>query len=148
MQVTRMATQILNRAMAQSDERTKLEADIISGIEEVKTQAWETLFRERITSVRAQELTVLWQGFKLTALNTLILQAVPTVVTIATFALYVLLGHTLTATKAFTALSLFSVLRFPLFQLPMVISLVSRGQVALGRLKVWPAFAPVSTVLP
>ena len=136
MKVTRMATAILNRGMTQSDERTKLESDVVTGIEAVKTQAWETFFSERVTELRNQELAILWEGFKLSALNTLILQTIPTLVTIATFALYVLLGNTLTATKAFTALSLFSVLRFPLFQLPMVVSFVTRAQVALGRLRV------------
>lgn len=136
-----MATGILNRGMTQSDERTKLESDVVTGIEAVKTQAWETFFSERVTELRARELDILWEGFKLSALNTLILQTIPTLVTIATFSLYVILGNTLTATKAFTALSLFSVLRFPLFQLPMVVSFVTRAQVALGRLKVRLLFA-------
>lgn len=63
-------------------------------------------------------------------------QAIPTVVTIATFSLYVLLGHELTATRAFTALSLFAVLRNPLFQLPMVITQATRAAVAIRRLRV------------
>jgi ABC-type bacteriocin/lantibiotic exporter with double-glycine peptidase domain len=136
--VTRKATAILNRGMIHSDERTKLESDLVTGIEAVKSQAWEDFFLGRIGKLRSQELAVLWEGFKLSALNTLILQMIPTLVTIATFALYVLLGNTLTATKAFTAVSLFSVLRFPLFQLPMVISFVTKAQVALGRIKVSP----------
>jgi ATP-binding cassette, subfamily C (CFTR/MRP), member 1 len=137
--VTRKATAILSRGMIHSDERTKLESDMVTGIEAVKSQAWETFFLERIQALRSQELVVLWEGFKLTALNTLVLQTIPTLVTIATFALYILLGNTLTATKAFTSLSLFSVLRFPLFQLPMVLSYVTKAQVALGRFKVQPS---------
>ena len=61
---------------------------------------------------------------------------VPTLVTIATFSMYVLLGHALTPNKAFTSLSLFAVLRFPLFQLPMVVQQAVRAGVAFGRLKV------------
>ena len=37
-----------------------------------------------------------------------------------TFTAYIVLGHKLTAAKAFTSLSLFTVLRMPLFQLPQV----------------------------
>lgn len=136
MYVTQLAAKILNRGMVHSDERTKLESDVITGIEAVKTQAWEPFFLRRVTAARADELAVLWESFKLAALNTLILQTVPTVVTIATFSVYVLLGNELTATKAFTAMSLFSVLRFPLFQLPMVMSQVTRTQVAFSRLHV------------
>lgn len=88
---------------------------------------------------RVQELAVLWRGFKLQAGNTLLLQTIPTLVTIATFTLYVLLGNDLTAAKAFTALSLFSVLRFPLFQLPMIIQQLTRAGVAFRRLNVRPS---------
>ena len=122
--------------MAKSDERTKLESDVVSGIEAVKTQGWESFSRSRITDIRNSELSILWQSFKLSALNTLVLQTVPTLVTTATFSAYVLLGHNLTAAKAFTSLTLFSVLRMPLFQLPMVVSQAVRASVAFGRLKV------------
>lgn len=138
MKVTRWASAILSRGMHQADERMKLESDAVTGVEAVKTQAWEAYFRTRITSVRAKELSILWKSFKLSALNTLILQTVPTLVTIATFSAYVLLGHELTANKAFTSLSLFAVLRFPLFQLPMVVQQAVRASVAFGRFKEWP----------
>ena len=49
-----------------------------------------------------------------------ILNAIPTLVSVLTFTAYILLGHKLTAAKAFTSLSLFTVLRMPLFQLPQV----------------------------
>ena len=39
MKVTRWATQILNRGMAQADERAKLESDAVTGVEALKTQA-------------------------------------------------------------------------------------------------------------
>ena len=40
---------------------------------------------------------------------------------LATFAVYVLLDNELTAKKAFVAISLFNILRFPLMMLPRVI---------------------------
>ena len=42
-------------------------------------------------------------------------------VSLATFAVYVLLGNELTAGKAFVAISLFNILRFPLTVLPRVV---------------------------
>jgi ATP-binding cassette, subfamily C (CFTR/MRP), member 1 len=64
------------------------------------------------------------------------MQTVPALVTITTFSAYVLLGNDLTAAKAFTSLSLFEVLRMPLFQMPMVVGQAISARVALGRLKV------------
>ena len=51
-------------------------------------------------------------------------------VSLATFAIYVLLGNELTATKTFVAISLFNILRFPLMMLPHVVT--SAIQVCLG----------------
>lgn len=42
-------------------------------------------------------------------------------VSVVTFATYILLGNTLTASKAFVSLALFNILRFPLTALPMTI---------------------------
>jgi hypothetical protein len=43
---------ILKSSMAHSDNRTKLESDMVTGIEAVKTAAWEGPFLERILRVR------------------------------------------------------------------------------------------------
>jgi ABC-type bacteriocin/lantibiotic exporter with double-glycine peptidase domain len=74
MQVMRLAQSITHRGMAQADERTKLESDMVTGIEAVKTQAWEKFFYERITGIRSKELAIMWQTFNLLAINTLMLQ--------------------------------------------------------------------------
>ena len=42
-------------------------------------------------------------------------------VSVVTFATYVLMGNTLTASKAFVALALFNILRFPLTALPWML---------------------------
>ncbi|RWW04635.1 hypothetical protein BHE74_00027591, partial [Ensete ventricosum] len=56
--------------------------------------------------------------------NSFILNSIPVLVTVASFGVYSLLGGDLTPAKAFTSLSLFSVLRFPLFMLPNLITQV------------------------
>ena len=43
-------------------------------------------------------------------------------VTVISFGMYTLLGGNLTPARAFTSLSLFAVLRFPLFMLPNMIT--------------------------
>ena len=65
-------------------------------------------FWDRVQSVREQELSTLWKAFVLQALNSFTLNAIPVLVPVATFAMYLLLGHTLTASAAFTSLSLFT----------------------------------------
>lgn len=57
--------------------------------------------------------------------NAFILNSIPVFVTVITFGVFTLLGGDLTPARAFTSLSLFSVLRFPLFMLPNTITQVS-----------------------
>lgn len=52
------------------------------------------------------------------------LNSIPVVVTVVSFGVYTLLGGDLTPARAFTSLSLFAVLRFPLFMLPNLITQV------------------------
>lgn len=66
-------------------------------------------FWDRIQKVRQTELDILWKSFRVATFNSFLLNAIPTFVSVATFTTYVLLGNKLTAAKAFTSLSLFSV---------------------------------------
>lgn len=57
-------------------------------------------------------------------LNSFILNSIPVLVTVTSFGMFTLLGGELTPARAFTSLSLFSVLRFPLNMLPNLLSQV------------------------
>lgn len=50
--MVKLSMRILKSSMTHSDNRTKLESDMVTGIEAVKTAAWEGPFLERILRVR------------------------------------------------------------------------------------------------
>ena len=63
----------------------------------------------------------------------LLRSAIPTIVPVVTFSAYLLLGNSLSSAKAFTALALFNVLRFPVFLLPQMLQIITQvGTVALA----------------
>ena len=66
-------------------------------------------FWDRIQGVRNTELKTLWHSAIVSAVYGFLLNGVPVVVSVLTFLAYVGLGNKLTASKAFTALSLFTV---------------------------------------
>ena len=66
-------------------------------------------FWDRIQDVRNTELGVLWRSSIVAAFYAFVLNAVPVIVSVLTFTAYVVMGNKLTASKAFTALSLFTV---------------------------------------
>jgi hypothetical protein len=63
--------------------------------------------------------------------NSFILNSIPVVVTVTSFGLFTLLGENLTPARAFTSLSLFTVLRVPLNMLPNLLSQVCLLQLYL-----------------
>uniref|UniRef100_A0A8C9E3W6 Multidrug resistance-associated protein 1-like n=1 Tax=Phocoena sinus TaxID=42100 RepID=A0A8C9E3W6_PHOSS len=108
------------------DKQIKLLNEILHGIKILKLYAWEPSYKKKIIEIREQELEVQKSAGYLAVFSMLTLTCIPFFVSLATFGIYFLLdeGNILTATKVFTSMSLFNILRLPLFDLPMVISAV------------------------
>ncbi|GMP73753.1 hypothetical protein CsSME_00031411 [Camellia sinensis var. sinensis] len=101
----------------------------------VKCYAWENSFQSKVQSVRTDELAWFWKAQLLAACNSFILNTIPVIVIVISFGMFTLLGGDLTPARAFTSLSLFAVLRFPLFMLPSIITQVVNANVSLKRLE-------------
>ncbi|KAB0390911.1 hypothetical protein E2I00_016313, partial [Balaenoptera physalus] len=105
----------------------------------LKLYAWEHSYKKKIIEIREQELEVQKSAGYLAVFSMLTLTCIPFFVSVslATFGAYFLLdeGNILTATKVFTSMSLFNILRLPLFDLPMVISAVVQTRISLVRLE-------------
>uniref|UniRef100_G3S7J7 Uncharacterized protein n=1 Tax=Gorilla gorilla gorilla TaxID=9595 RepID=G3S7J7_GORGO len=119
------------------DKQTKLLKEILHGIKILKLYAWEPSYKNKIIKIRDQELEFQKSARYLTVFSMLTLTCIPFLVSLATLCVYFLLdeGNILTATKVFTSMSLFNILRIPLFELPTVISAVVQTNISLGRLE-------------
>ncbi|KAK3735282.1 hypothetical protein RRG08_060049, partial [Elysia crispata] len=108
------------------DQRIKLMTEVLNGMKVLKLYAWEPSFQEKVEEIRREELKVLKNTAYLNACSTFFWTCAPFFVTLATFATYVLVSdsHYLDANKAFVALSLLNILRFPINLLPMLASFV------------------------
>ncbi|CAL8468910.1 g8451 [Coccomyxa elongata] len=133
--LVRIGVRLQKEALQFTDERGKLEGELLNGIDVVKCNSWEWSMWDRIQAVRNQELGTLWRSFIVQALFGFTLNTIPVLVSVLTFGVYVLLGNKLTAAEAFTSLALFTVLRMPLFQLPQLITQLVNARVALNRLQ-------------
>uniref|UniRef100_A0A8C3IZD3 ABC-type glutathione-S-conjugate transporter n=1 Tax=Chrysemys picta bellii TaxID=8478 RepID=A0A8C3IZD3_CHRPI len=123
--------------MKNTDQRVKLLNEILHGIKILKLYAWEPSYQKKVVEIREHEIDVLKSSGYLTTFSMLTLTCIPFMVSLATFGVYFLLDeeNVLTATKVFTSISLFNILRLPLFDLPTVISAVAQTKVSLGRLE-------------
>ncbi|KAM9019896.1 multidrug resistance-associated protein 1-like isoform 3-T3 [Ara ararauna] len=123
--------------MKNSDQRVKLLSEMLHGIKILKLYAWEPAYQRKVISIREREMDVLKSSGYLTTYSMLTLTCIPFMVSLATFGVFFRLDkdNVLTATKVFTSISLFNILRLPLFDLPSVISAVAQTKVSLSRLE-------------
>ncbi|XP_010191647.1 PREDICTED: canalicular multispecific organic anion transporter 1, partial [Mesitornis unicolor] len=125
------------RNMKNKDERMKIMSEILNGIKILKLFAWEPSFEKRVNEIRACELKDLLNFSYLQSISTFVFTCAPFLVSLASFAVYVLVdeNNILDAQKAFTAISLFNVLRFPMAMLPLVLSSLVQTNVSTARLE-------------
>ena len=132
--VVRMTAQI-RRAQQFTDDRLKLVTETFEGIHLVKCYTWEGAFRKNLSSLREKELNELLKYSIIRSLNSFLISAIPVLVAVISFTAYSIISpEPLTAVQAFTALSLFQVLRFPLMQLPSVINSLGACRVSIDRI--------------
>jgi len=93
-----------------------------AGVKIIKLFAFESDFVQRIAATRDSELAVKRRTAFISALNSTILAAVPLLVALLTFLTYGFVSSTpLTAERAFASITLFGILRLPLFIFPMLV---------------------------
>eukprot|EP00794_Sanderia_malayensis_P010896 gene10896-12055_t len=122
------------KMMGEKDQRIKGMNDIFSGIKVLKLYAWEESFLKKITNLRSKELKKLRSFMLWKALTTFAFGCTPFIVSLATFAVYVLIGNELNAEKAFVAISLFNIVQFPMTILPDLVTRIIQVQVSTRRL--------------
>eukprot|EP00197_Chlamydomonas_leiostraca_P002886 CAMPEP_0202857580 /NCGR_PEP_ID=MMETSP1391-20130828/470_1 /ASSEMBLY_ACC=CAM_ASM_000867 /TAXON_ID=1034604 /ORGANISM="Chlamydomonas leiostraca, Strain SAG 11-49" /LENGTH=1463 /DNA_ID=CAMNT_0049536397 /DNA_START=117 /DNA_END=4508 /DNA_ORIENTATION=- len=120
--------------MQWTDKRVGYMNEVISGMQMIKFYAWEVPFTDAVQGARAQEarilrITAFWQG-----VFGMVLFSGPIAVAVFCFGSYTLAGNELDNAQAYTALALFSLLRFPMSFLPMLITMVVNALIALRRI--------------
>ncbi|XP_051473900.1 ATP-binding cassette sub-family C member 2 isoform X2 [Apus apus] len=131
------AKNIQVRNMKNKDERLKIMGEILNGIKILKLFAWEPSFEKRVSEIRERELKDLVNFSYLQSISIFVFTCSPVLVSLASFAVFVLVdeNNILDAQKAFTAISLFNVLRFPMAMLPLVLSSLVQTKVSTVRLE-------------
>ena len=120
--------------LKQTDARVKLCTEAIGGVKTIKLYSWEIPYLRRIRELRAAEIKQAQISVIYNSIMTFLFVVNPILVAVSTFTAYVCLGKSLTPSVAFTALSLFNNLRFPLMMFPRQIAQIIQANVSVGRL--------------
>ncbi|KAG6604625.1 ATP-binding Cassette (ABC) Superfamily [Phytophthora cinnamomi] len=130
------AASISKKMLECTDKRLKFLTELFQHIRVIKFYAWESEMLGQVDAIRTKELHFLKKVILWNAYGRVILQAGPVLVSFGTFAAYSYVqSEPLTADKAFTAITLFSIFRLPLMALPQVFSLIFQANVSIKRLE-------------
>ena len=144
--IGRKQVKFTRAVMGSRDKRVKLTNEVLQGVRVLKLFAWRKPFEQKLNDKRDFELKQIYRSAIFSTVSTFLWGATPIFVTLATFAIYAAIpGNELTAARAFTSLSLFNILRFPLNAIPSTITRLVDISVVIKRLSKYMS-APESEV--
>jgi len=134
--VAQKARKVQAEAMKAKDERLKTQTELLKIVKIIKLYAWETTIEDRVRQLREKEMKFQLH-YKLWNMGVFLCFSLsPTLVALATFTFYTgVLGKELDAATAFTSLSLFNILSFPLGAVPMMARFLMEAKVSKDRLE-------------
>ncbi|KAL4728877.1 Transporter of the ATP-binding cassette (ABC) [Fusarium chlamydosporum] len=122
--------------LAATDKRTNVTNEVLQNIRIIKYFAWEQRFGRIIDEKRQAELKALRSRFMVWALAVAIWNSVPVLITFFSFLVYTFVEHKpLKPSIAFTAISLFMLLRVPLDQFGDMFAHVQETKVSIDRVE-------------
>ncbi|OXA39170.1 multidrug resistance-associated protein 1 [Folsomia candida] len=124
------------KQMLIKDQRVKLINEILTGMKVLKLYGWEQSYADQITKLRDREMMLLRKAALYGTSTMFSFTCAPFLVSLSTFAVYVLTDetHNLNAEKTFVSLSLFNILRMPMTMLPAVIAITIQAMVSVDRI--------------
>ncbi|KAH8600771.1 hypothetical protein B0O99DRAFT_288710 [Bisporella sp. PMI_857] len=124
------------KIMAATDKRIHTTNEILQNIRIIKYFAWEHRFSKIVDEKRRDELKSLRKKYIIWAFAVAVWNTVPVIITFFSFLVYTLVEKKpLYPSTAFTAISLFNILRVPLDQLGDMIAHVQESKVSVDRIE-------------
>ncbi|TPX30555.1 hypothetical protein SmJEL517_g05897 [Synchytrium microbalum] len=118
------------------DERIRTISDMISGIQIVKLYAWEKSFEERVNNMRDEETSFIQRANIMRAINEALYFCVGAIIGVFAWTSLWLFGETFTASKIFTTIALFNILRATIFNFfPKAVQFISESMVSMRRIR-------------
>lgn len=134
--ISKRFAKVQKQILAATDARIHTTNEVLTNIRIIKYFAWEQRFLGTVDEKRVTELKFLRNRYIIWATAATIWSGAPIVITFLTFLVYTVVEHKdLVPSIAFTALSLFSLLRIPLDQLADMVAHVQESRVSVDRVE-------------
>jgi ABC-type multidrug transport system fused ATPase/permease subunit len=134
--IARQFATLQKEILAATDARIHITNEVLSNIRIIKFFAWEQRFLNLVDEKRKVELKSIMRRYMVWAGAGTVWSGSPMVITFLTFMVYTRFEHKdLVPSIAFTALSLFQILRIPLDQLADMVAHVQESKVSVDRVE-------------
>ncbi|KAE8278604.1 Multidrug resistance-associated protein 4 [Larimichthys crocea] len=107
----RLFSKFRSKTAALTDNRIRTMNEVVSGIRIIKMYAWEKPFAALVSEVRRKEISKIMKSSYLRGLNMASFFCASKIIVFITFTLYVLLGNTISASRVFVTVSLYTSVR-------------------------------------
>ncbi|KAK5691568.1 Transporter of the ATP-binding cassette (ABC) [Elasticomyces elasticus] len=134
--IAKQFSSVQKQILAATDARINTTNEVLTNIRIIKYFAWEHRFLAAVDEKRVVELKKLRNRYIIWAIAATIWSGAPVLITFLTFLVYTVVEQkALIPSIAFTALSLFSLLRIPLDQLADMVAHVQESKVSVDRVE-------------
>ncbi|TID16010.1 hypothetical protein E6O75_ATG09068 [Venturia nashicola] len=134
--ISNQFSKIQKQILAATDGRINTTNEVLSNIRIIKFFAWEQRFMNSVNEKRAVELKYLRRRYIVWAIAATVWSGAPILITFLSFLVYTKIEKKpLVPSVAFTALSLFQILRIPLDQLADMVAHVLESKVSIDRVE-------------
>jgi ATP-binding cassette, subfamily C (CFTR/MRP), member 1 len=133
--IARILEKIRQSGLKTTDSRVKSTNEIFNAIKTIKLYALETIFSSRVEATRSEEMRVVQRYQLVKGVNTCLNYALVPLISTVAFIFFVLRGGELTASVAFSAISLFNLLKWPFTLLKEITTGLVEARISLGRMQ-------------
>ncbi|KAF9277661.1 hypothetical protein BGZ74_003281, partial [Mortierella antarctica] len=130
-----MIKELFKDIMSTKDDRMDTLNEMLSAIRIIKFFGWESKFQEKITTARNKELEHTRVSYRHIVLANLIWVVMPVLNIVVVLLAYTkLFGHDISASKIFTTIALYNIMRSAVNNLPWTIKCTMQAVVSLNRI--------------
>ncbi|XP_041834872.1 ATP-binding cassette sub-family C member 4-like [Melanotaenia boesemani] len=132
----RLFSKFRSKTAALTDSRIRTMNEVVSGIRIIKMYAWEKPFSALVSEVRRKEISKIMKSSYLRGLNMASFFCASKIILLVTFTVYVLLGNTISASRVFVTVSLYTAVRLTVtLFFPSAIEKLFESRVSIQRIQ-------------
>ncbi|XP_041822000.1 ATP-binding cassette sub-family C member 4-like isoform X1 [Chelmon rostratus] len=132
----RLFSKFRSKTAVLTDNRIRTMNEVVSGIRIIKMYAWEKPFAALVSEVRSKEISKIMKSSYLRGLNMASFFCASKIIVFVTFTLYVLLGNTISASRVFVTVSLYTAVRLTVtLFFPSAIEKLFESRVSIRRIQ-------------